>query len=193
MLKVGITGGMGTGKSTVCKIFNVLGIPTFDADREAKELYSTDEILKQKVLSRFGADIYLGGVFQKHVLANYVFNDEKALADLNALVHPLVIAQGEEWFGKQTAPYAIKEAALLIESGGYNNLDKLILVKTSMEERLERLEKRDGVGRDELKKRIEKQMPEDEKEAYADYIIDNDSNDKIIDQVLHIHSQIKDA
>ena len=101
MLKIGITGGMGTGKSTVCKVFKVLGIATYDADFEAKALYTTNEELKRKVTNRFGEDLYKDGVFQKKVLADIVFNDSEALADLNALVHPIVIEEGERWFENQ--------------------------------------------------------------------------------------------
>ena len=190
MLKIGITGGIGTGKSTVCRVFNVLGIPTFDADREAKALYDTNPFLKKEVIARFGEQLYHNGIFQRQELAKIVFNDAQALADLNALVHPLVIEQGDEWFVNQQTPYAIKEAALLIESGGYKKLDKLILVQASLEERIERIRKRDNKSEEEIMKRVEKQMLEEEKVQYADYIIRNDKNDFLINQVLDIHSKI---
>lgn len=190
MLKVGITGGIGTGKSTVCRIFNVLGIPTYDADKEAKELYNTNPDLKKWVKSRFGEALFENGVFQKSKLAEIVFNDAKALKELNEKVHPIVIAAGTAWFDKQNTNYAIKEAALLIESGGYRTLDKLILVKTPLQERIHRLKKRDKSTEQQIMNRINKQMPEAEKEQYADFVINNDSTDFLIDQVLKIHKKI---
>ncbi len=190
MLKVGITGGMGTGKSTVCRIFSVLGIPTFDADKEAKELYNINAILKTQVIERFGQSVYENDIFQKQKMAQIVFNDVAALKDLNTIVHPLVISQGEDWFKNQTSHYAIKEAALLIESGGYKTMDKIIVVQTSLENRLGRLKKRDNRTEEEIKKRIEKQMPEEEKETYADFIIRNNNEDKLIEQVLEVHNKL---
>ncbi len=190
MLKIGITGGIGTGKSTVCKVFNVLGIPTFDADREAKSLYDTNAWLKEQVIDRFGGHIYVDGQFQKQEMAKIVFNNQQALRDLNAMVHPLVIQQGEEWFANQQTPYAIKEAALLIESGGDKKMDGLILVQAPIEERISRIKSRDQKSEEEIKKRMDKQMSEGEKVQYADYIIQNGPKDFLIDQVLKIHSKV---
>lgn len=191
MLKIGITGGIGTGKSTVCRIFNVLGMPTYDADQEAKELYNSNPALKAWVKSRFGEALYEKDVFQKSKLAEIVFNNAQALKELNKKVHPIIIAAGNNWFAEQQKDYAIKEAALLIESGGYKELDKLILVKTPLVERIKRIKKRDNSTEDQITNRINKQMPEDEKEAFADFVINNDSNDLLIDQVLVIHEKIK--
>lgn len=191
MLKVGITGGIGTGKSTVCKIFNSLGIPTYDADHEAKELYTTHDELKNWVQNRFGEALYEQGVFQKSKLAEIVFNDKQALQELNEKVHPIIIAEGEKWFEHQKTDYAIKEAALLIESGGYKKLDQLILVKTNLPERIERLKKRDSSTEEQILNRINKQMPEIEKEQFADFIITNNDGDFLIEQVLTIHKKLK--
>jgi dephospho-CoA kinase len=190
MQKIGITGGIGTGKSTVCKIFTSLGIPTFDADKEAKALYDKDEELKADIISRFGDSIYKNGKFQKSQLAKIVFNNETALKDLNELVHPKVIAQGEVWFALQKAPYAIKEAALLIESGGYKKLDKLIVVKAPLAQRIARVKNRDGLSQNEIEKRINRQWPESKKESFADYKIKNGEDDFLIPQVLEIHEKI---
>ncbi len=190
MLKVGITGGIGTGKSTVCKIFATLGIPTYDADKQAKELYDTNDLLRQKVIDRFGEGVYENGVFQRQKMAAIVFADADALQDLNAMVHPLILAQGEKWFAQQKTPYAIKEAALLIESGGHKKLDKLIVVQTSLPERIARLKNRDNTTQAAIMNRIEKQLPEDEKATYADYIIHSNAHDFLIEQVLHIHTQL---
>jgi len=191
MQKIGITGGIGTGKSTVCKIFATLGIPTFDADKEAKALYDSDEELKADIMNRFGKAIYKNGRFQKQELAKIVFNNQNDLQDLNALVHPKIIAQGENWFFQQKTPYAIKEAALLIESGGYKNLDKIIVVKAPLNQRIARVKKRDGLSQKEIEKRIDRQWPETKKESFADYIINNGNSDFLIPQVLEIHKKIK--
>lgn len=190
MLKVGITGGMGTGKSTVCKVFQTLGIATYDADQEAKALYTTHSELKQKVSERFGETLYVNGVFQKSVLAQIVFHDAEALQDLNALVHPIVLEASEAWFQNQKGAYAIKEAALLIESGGYKKMDQLILVKASLEERIERIKKRDQATEQQIMDRINKQMPEAEKASYANFVIQNGSQDALINQVLEIHNKM---
>ena len=191
MQKIGITGGIGTGKSTVCKIFATLSIPTFDADKEAKALYDSDEELKADIMNRFGQAIYKKGRFQKQELAKIVFNNQNDLQDLNALVHPKIIAQGENWFFQQKTPYAIKEAALLLESGGYKNLDKIIVVKAPLNQRIARVKKRDGLSQKEIEKRIDRQWPETKKENFADYIINNGNSDFLIPQVLEIHKKIK--
>lgn len=190
MLRVGITGGIGTGKSTVCNIFKCLRIPTFDADREAKKLYDTNKQVKEKVLERFGNSLYQQGVFQPKQLAAIVFQDTNALRDLNDIIHPVVIQESDRWFDAQTSPYAVKEAALLIESGGHTHLDKIILVQAPLEERVQRIILRDNTDAAAVKKRIDKQMPEAEKVAFADFIIHNGQDDFLIEQVKAIHQKI---
>jgi dephospho-CoA kinase len=190
MLKVGITGGIGTGKSTVCMIFNALRVPTFNADIKAKELYNTNAELRSNIKNRFGESMYEAGLFQKNRLAEIVFNDAEALKDLNSIVHPLVLQQSENWFSSQNTQYAIKEAALLIESGSYKKMDKIILVQASKEVRIERILRRDNTTHEEVEKRMQKQLPEKEKEKFADYLIQNNADDFLIEQVMDIHKKI---
>lgn len=190
MLKVGITGGIGSGKTTVCKIFQSLGVPVYYADDEAKKLYDSDEALKQEMIKFFGPAIYPNGYFDRHQLKAIVFNDEKKLHLLNQLVHPRVIQHAENWMKSQTAPYVLKEAALLIESTANTTVDKVILVSCALEKRIERVIKRDHTTRDEILQRAAHQLSDNEKRAFCDYEIVNDNTRLVIPQVLSIHESI---
>lgn len=189
MLKIGITGGIGTGKSTVCKIFKALEIPVFDADKEAKLLYNEMHV-KSFITNTFGHFIYDEHGFQKDKLAEIVFRDAGKLKLLNTFLHPLVFEQSEKWFTQQKTPYALKEAAILIESGAYKKVDQVILVQAPLQCRIDRIASRDGMHVEEIKQRIDRQLDEKEKEAYADYIIHNSPTDLLIPQVLTIHAKI---
>lgn len=190
MIKIGITGGIGTGKSTVCSIFKCLGIPVFDADNEAKMLYTEDESLKQCIINEFGEGVYPNNIFDRKALAEIVFNSEEKIKRLNSFIHPMVLTRFEKWCQKQNSPYVIKEAALLIEAGSHHDLDKLILVISPIETRIQRVIKRDHSNRVEIMKRINKQMPEEEKKKYCDYQIQNDDENLLIPQVEKIHALI---
>lgn len=192
---LGITGGIGSGKSVVCKILNTLQIPTYDADSRAKELMATSESLKQQIISTFGSDSYSEGQLNRAFLAQKVFNDPVELKKLNALVHPAVGQDFALWV-KQNQGYPIvgKEAALLFETGSYKQLHKTILVTAPEALRIERVLQRDP-QRDEkqVKAIIEKQWPEAKKKALADKILYNDEQQLLIPQVLAIVEQIKEA
>jgi dephospho-CoA kinase len=190
MIKVGITGGIGSGKSTICGIFQTLGIPVYFADAEAKELYDKDEELKLSIKIHFGETVYSNEKFDRKKMAEIVFQDENKLKLLNQLVHPRIKLLGEKWFESQKTNYAIKEAALLIESGNYKQLDKIILVKSPLALRQKRIMHRDFMSIDEVNRRIEKQSSDEEKEKYADYIINNDEEQALIPQVLRIHNEL---
>ncbi len=189
LLKIGITGGIGSGKSTVCNIFHILGIPVFDADKEARKLY--DELLVKEIIIReFGEDMYPNGTFDRKRMSDLVFQSPEKLKRLNALLHPLVQVQYDTWIQQQQqSPYAIKEAALLIESESYRQLDQLILVTCPLEKRIERVMKRDRVTNDDVQARISRQLPEDDKRAYCQYEIINDDTKLLIPQVLQIHHE----
>lgn len=189
LLKIGITGGIGSGKSTVCTIFQILGIPVFNADIEARKLYDEPQV-KEAITLAFGDIMYPQGVFDKKAMADLVFQSTDKLKQLNELLHPLVQIQFDTWLQQQVSPYAIKEAALLIEAGSYQQLDALILVTCPMNKRIERVMKRDRVTEDEVLARINKQLSEEDKRALCQYEIINDDRQLLIPQVLQLHHQL---
>lgn len=191
MLKVGITGGIGSGKSTVSRIFELLGIPVYYADTAAKEIMQTDEALKKAVKEHFGADIYgPDGKLDRAALGKIVFNDKDKLELLNSIVHPATIRHSDEWANRQTSPYVIKEAALLFESGSFQYLDKIIGVSAPQAMRIARVMKRDHVTREEVLARINKQIDDNIKMRLCDYVIHNDEQQMVIPQVLALHQQL---
>lgn len=190
-IKVGITGGIGSGKSFVSRIFRTMGIPFYDADREAKLLMTYDPEMRKGLIEGFGEHVYRNdGSLDRKWLSAQVFENSDKLKLLNSIVHPIVIRHGEEWAARQTAPYSLKEAALLIESGSYKALDCLILVSAPEVLRIERVMRRDSVSREEVLGRMRKQMPEEEKQKYADFFLLNDGVSPLLPQILHIHQQI---
>jgi dephospho-CoA kinase len=191
-LQVGITGGIGSGKSTVCKIFRILGIPVYDADTRAKLLYVHDLDLKNEIIQAFGTEAYTAaGQVNRSYLANRVFNNSQSVALLNRLVHPRVGADYQAWVKQQTdAPYVLKEAALLFESGSFQSLDKVIAVFTPLPLRIQRISQRDKQRSvEEIQAIISKQMAEEEKIKRADYILYNDEGQLLIPQVLQLHKE----
>lgn len=187
MLKVGITGGIGSGKSVVCRVFATLGIPVFNADLAARHLLETDEDLKQQVKSLLGDDSYNAALPDRAKIASIVFNDPAKLTELNALIHPATISYGEQWMSQQQAPYTIKEAAIFFESGSYKSIDIMIGVSAPKELRIQRAMQRSAITREEVLDRMSQQMDEDEKLKRCDYIIVNDGRQAIIPQVMNIH------
>lgn len=189
MLRIGITGGIGSGKSTVAQIFKVLGIPVYSSDDAAKRLMNEDEELKINILKSFGKESYSNGKLNRKYLAEQAFNDRTKIELLNSLVHPATIKDAAGWMEKQTAPYVIKEAALIFESGSDKFLDAVIGVKSPLSLRIERTMKRNNVTASDIEARIKLQMDEDEKMALCDYIIVNDEHEMLIPQVLRLHEQ----
>jgi len=188
MLKVGITGGIGSGKTTVCKIFEVLGVPVYYADDRAKELMQTDLKLIAAVKEIFGEKAYADGKLNRSYIASVAFSNKALLAKLNAAVHPAVARDSAEWMTRHgEQPYVLKEAALLFESGWHRQLDKVICVHAPQEERIRRLKERDKASYEEITARMKNQMSAEEKMKLADYIIYNDNRHRLIPQVLAIH------
>lgn len=186
--RIGITGGIGTGKSFVSSIFKTMGVPYYDADKEAKTLMVTNASIKESLCDLFGKEVYYeDGALNRKWLAAQVFNNEEKLHLLNSVVHPIVIAAGVEWEEKQTAPYVLKEAALLFESGSYKLLDKIIVVTAPLEMRISRIMARDQIDRQQVLARMKNQLPEEEKIAKADFVIINDGVTPLLPQVLKIH------
>lgn len=191
MLKIGITGGIGSGKSTVCRIFEKLGIPVFYADTVAKEIMVTDPVLMEGISRTFGAQSYTDGKLNNKHIAGIVFHDKEELAKLNALVHPAVFRAFDTWEETISAdvPYTLKEAALLFESGSYRLCDKNILVTAPKEMKIQRVMERDGASRAEVEARMDKQLSDEEKIKMADFLIRNEESQSVILQVLELHHQ----
>ncbi len=189
MLKIGVTGGIGSGKSIVSSIFKVLGIPVFDADAQAKNIMQTDDELKAAVIDLFGDASYHQGQLNRKYIAEIVFKDPAQLEKLNALVHPATIRAGEEWAAKQKSPYTIKEAALFFESGSAEGMDYIIGVYAPQHIRINRVMQRDGVSREEVLDRMKRQIQEEVKMRLCDFVIVNDDQRLLIPQVLQLHHQ----
>lgn len=189
MTKIGLTGGIGSGKTTIAKIFSTLGIPVYDADSAAKRLMQTDEALMQKIIQAFGKESYTGNQLNRDWLASLVFNDEEKLKALNAITHPATVQDSIAWFNRQKAPYAIKEAALLFESGSHKLLDHIIGVWAPQELRIERVLARGGMNRQQVVERMKKQMNEEEKMSRCDFIINNYGRQSVIEQVVALHQK----
>lgn len=191
MRKVGITGGIGSGKTVICEIFSRLGVPVYSADDEARSIMDEDEAVKKQIAALFGDEIYADGKLDRAALAEVVFKKDHMLEKLNAIVHPAVVVHFDEWLeGKETAAYILKEAAILYESGVYKGLDCTVLVCADEELRIKRVMKRDGADRGGVESRMQNQWSDDKKLELADYVITNDDTSLVIPQVLEIHRKL---
>jgi dephospho-CoA kinase len=190
-LQVGITGGIGTGKSTVAEIFKLLGVPVYDADTMAKNLMVEDEDLIIAIKEEFGKDSYSGGQLDRQFLSEKVFNNEVLLKKLNALVHPVVAEHFAKWANQFNGQLILKEAALLFETGSYHDLDYVILVQSPLETRIERIKSRDPQrSSEQILNIIERQMPVEDAIALADFVIQNDESHMLIPQVLELQKML---
>ena len=196
MLRIGITGGIGSGKTTVAKIFEVLGIPVYYADDAARKLMNEDTGLQKELVEHFGTEVYENGQLNRTYLASIVFNDPKKIALLNSIIHPITIADAERWMkqfsqgGDKKIPFAIKEAALIFESGAQHKLDYVIGVHAPYKLRLQRAMKRDSLTKEEVEARMEKQMDETKKMNLCNFIITNDEVQLLIPQVVELHKKL---
>jgi dephospho-CoA kinase len=186
-LKIGLTGGIGSGKSIIAKIFELFNVPVYYADEASKRLYHSNKSLIKEIKFHFGEDIYKNEQLDRQKLASIVFSNPQKLELLNQLVHPLTIRDAEEWMKKQTSPYIIKEAALLFESGSVASLDYVIGIKAPLSIRIKRVIERDGVSKDEILNRMSRQIDEDIKMRLCDFIITNDEHELVIPQALELH------
>jgi len=190
MLKVGITGGMGSGKTTVAHIFETLGIPVYYADDAAKRIMNEDPSLREEITRIFGDESYNGEGLNRAYIASKVFSHPEQLNMLNAIVHPATIRDGEQWMMRQKSHYALKEAALIFESGAAEGLDLVIGVTAPTALRIQRVIDRDGMDRSEIKSRMNKQLDQAIAMKLCDFVINNDEQQLLIPQVLRIHEKL---
>ncbi len=184
MIKVGLTGGIGSGKTTVARLFELLGIPVYFADKEAKRLMHTHQKLRIAIRRVFGDDIYKDGSLNTSKLAEIVFQDGEALSQLNALVHPVVRADFVQWTEQQKAPYVIEESAILFETGLYKDFDYVVSILCPMEERIKRLLERDSITKKQIQARMAVQVSDAFRKEKSDYLLKNGKDDLLLPQVF---------
>jgi len=188
---VGLTGGIGSGKTTVAQIFASLGVPIFVADEVSKSLIDTDINLQRALKSLIGDDVVKDGKIDRPLMASRIFSDEALLAKVNQLIHPAVGRAFQTWYAEQSSPYVIREAAILFESGTDQDCQKIVVVSAPEELRIRRVMARSGESEAQIRQRMAKQWPQERKEALADFIIKNDEGEMLIPQVLSIHEDLK--
>lgn len=191
MLRIGLTGGIGSGKSTVARIFETLGIPVYYADDASKRLMNENEELRKSIQQHFGKETYTDRLLNRKYLSSLVFNNPEKLALLNSIVHPVTIKDAENWMQQQTTPYAIKEAALIFESGSQEYLDKVIGVYAPKTIRINRVMQRDNATREDVIARMNKQINEEIKMRLCDYVVANDEQELLIPQVLQLDAAFR--
>lgn len=192
MIKVGITGGIGSGKTTVCKVFELLGIPVYSADFEAKQILDSNDEVKYQILNFFGKEVLTAeNKIDRKILASLVFNNNEKLEKLNAFIHPVVAAHFENWLKQHSSnKYILKEAAILFESGAYKAMDEIIAVVAPLELKLSRTMQRDKINRQQVESRINSQLNDEEKIKRSQYVIYNDEQQLLIPQIIAIHKQL---
>jgi dephospho-CoA kinase len=191
ILKVGVTGGIGSGKSYICRILESIGYPVFYSDQEAKLIILNDIEVKAKIIAEFGEEAYLNGAYNKVYIASIVFNDSEKLKILNQIVHPAVRKAFNSWAKKQNTPIVFNEAALLFENGSWKDFDKVILVHADIETRIKRLIQRDGSSEEDINRRIKSQWTDEKKMNLADFCINNSENQLLQPQIDKILLEIK--
>ncbi|WP_417589785.1 dephospho-CoA kinase [Owenweeksia hongkongensis] len=187
---VGLTGGIGSGKSTVAKIFEFLGVPVYEADAFSKTIIDTDKELQAELVSLLGTEIIEEGKIVRPKMAELIFGDKNLLQKANDLIHPAVARNFHNWYENQSYPYVIKEAAILFESGSYKSCDKILVVAAPKEMRINRVMARSSMTREEVEARMNNQWPQEQKLEKADYIVTNDLTESVIKQVINIHENI---
>ncbi len=190
-ITVGITGGIGSGKSTVCEIFRVLGIPVFEADKVARNLMNENSVIRQNLVEWFGNEIYSENQLNRKLLAELIFNNNSLLNKVNSLVHPIVREEFVKWKNSQNTVYSVYEAAILFESGFYKLMDYTVLITAPQQIRINRVMARDNLSQDQVLARINNQWTDDEKRKLATTVIINDNKNLIIPQIIEIDKKLK--
>ncbi len=190
MMLVGLTGGIGSGKTTVAKMFVDLGVPVFIADVEAKKLMRSSKVIKRKLMQLFGEDTYIDGMLNKPLIASKIFNDKEMLQKMNAIIHPKVGKRFKKWALKQNAPYIISEVAIIFENNTQKNYDCIITVIASEEERMKRIIKRDSTSEKKIKAIMNNQWDDTDKIKHSDYVIYNTSLEETHKQVQKLHEKL---
>lgn len=189
-LKLGVTGGIGSGKTTVCKVFTVLGIPVFSADIEAKRILDSNRDLQKKINALAGHDLFTSGQIDRPELARLIFNDKHLLEKVNSIIHPVVFRYFRKWTTVQDSPYSVMEAAILFESGASRMMDKILTVVTPVGERIERLVRGNRLTREQVIERINNQIDDESRIKRSDFVVFNSENDMIIPAILGIHEEM---
>lgn len=188
--KIGITGGIGSGKSTVAEVLRAMGYPVYDSDRRARELMETDPQIRRALTAAFGEAAFAGGKLNRPFLAEQVFGNDGNRERINAIVHPVVRADFQQWVEIQSTPVVFQEAAILFETGGYKLLDKTILVTAPVEDRIRRVMQRDNASGEQVRARIESQLPDEEKIPLADFVIGNGDGEMVVPQIEKIVAEL---
>jgi len=188
--RLGVTGGIGSGKTTVCRIFRVLGVPVFVADVEARRIMNNDPSVRQEINGITGKDLYTTGELDRKELARLIFNRPELLQRVNAVVHPAVLRIFDDWASKQEVPYVIMEAAILFEAKADMFVDRVASISAPVEERIGRVMGRNELSREEVMERIKNQLEDDEREEQSYYVINNADNEMIIPEILKIHEDM---
>jgi len=189
-MKLGITGGIGSGKTSVCRVFNILGIPVFSADPEAQRIMNSDKGVIDGINKIAGKNLYPDGTLDRMELASLIFNDPESLRKVNSLVHPVVFDNFIRWSEEQKTPYVIMEAAILFESGASNLVDRVATIYAPVEERIARVTRRNQLTREQVLERIKNQMDDRTRMKMSDYNINNSENEMIIPVILKIHEDL---
>jgi dephospho-CoA kinase len=189
-LKLGVTGGIGSGKTTVCRVFSVLGIPVFSADIEARRIQESDPSIRDEINSLAGKNLYSSGKLDRAELARLIFSNKDLLGKVNSIIHPAVSKCFREWVANQNTPYSIMEAAILFESGACRMMDRIVTVVTPLEERIERLVRSKKLTREQITDRVKNQLDDESRIKRSHFVIFNSENDMIIPAVLGIHEEM---
>lgn len=187
---VGLTGGIGSGKTTVAQIFNALGVPIFVADEVSKSIIDSDLSLQSELKSLLGNDVVKEGKIDRPYMASLIFNDANLLKEANALIHPAVGSAFQRWYLQQDFPYVLREAAILFESGSHKDCEAIVVVSAPEDLRIERVQKRSGESEVQIRARMSKQWPQKKKEELADYLIFNEQKEMLIPQVIKVHEDL---
>jgi len=190
MLRIGLTGGIGSGKTIVARVFEVLKVPVYYADDAAKRLMNESEQMRREIIRQFGDEAYTDHKLNKSYLGKIVFKDTNKLAILNSIVHPATLLDAQNWMNQQTSPYAVKEAAVLFESNAHNDLDYVIGVFSPTDLRIQRIMQRDKISLKEITDRINRQMDENIKMKMCDFVLINDEKQPLIPQILSLHQKL---